>query len=115
MFFPTTSTPGGTRATHYVASGALTIAKCAQLAGLIEHLAVQGWTDWVLDFASVPHADFRGLELLLRASQRLEMSGGSAHWCGMSPYLADIARVAGAHDRPVRRGRREATRGLVGT
>ncbi len=114
MYFPATSTPGGTRTTHYVASGVLSLGRCARLAELIEHLALQGWRHWVLDFSSVPHADFRGLEILLGASRRLELSGGRVVWCGMSGYLRDIARVAGAHDRPVYRGRREAVRGLVG-
>jgi anti-anti-sigma regulatory factor len=115
MFLPTTSTSGGTRATQYVASGDLSIERCLKLAELIEHLALQGWTHWVLDFTSVPHADFRGLEHLHRTSGRLERAGGSVRWCGLSPYLRDIARVAGAHDRPVFRGRLEAARGLAGS
>ena len=108
MFFSNTDVPDGSRATHYVASGDLSRERCARLAELIEHLALQGWTHWVLDFASVPHADFRGLERLHRTSSRLELTGGSVRWCGLSPYLRDIARVAGAHDRPVFRGRWEA-------
>jgi anti-anti-sigma regulatory factor len=115
MFLPTTSTSGGTRATQYVASGHLSMERCLKLAELIEHLALQGWTHWVLDFTSVPHADFRGLEHLHRTSGRLERTGGSVRWCGLSPYLRDIARVAGAHDRPVFRGRLEAARGLAGS
>jgi len=114
MFFPSTDTSGGTRATHYQASGTLSRERCVRLAELIEHLALHGWTRWVLDFSAVPHADFRGLECLLRTSRRLELAGGCARWCGMSAYLRDIARVAGAHDRPVFRGRQEALRGLAG-
>ena len=115
MFFSGTSTTGGTRATHFIACGRLSEERCRRLAEMIEHLALHGWTRWVLDFTSVPHADFRGLERLHRTCRGLELAGGSVRWCGLSPYLRDIARVAGAHDRPVFRGRQEAAAALAGS
>lgn len=111
--FPNSSTAGGLRVTLYVASGHFAHERCARLAETIERLAFQGWNRWVLDFSSVRHMDYRGLTRLLRTAETLESAGGAFGWCGLSPYLKDIACVSGAHDRPCYRDRREAVR-LVG-
>ena len=111
--FPTSSRASGLRISLYVASGALSREKCLKLAEYIEHLAVQGWDRWVLDLSSVTHMDYQGTRRLLRTAQLLDGLGGEFRWCGMSPYLQDIARVAGGHDRPMYRSRLDAVRGLA--
>ncbi len=110
--FPHSYAPSGLRISLYVASGLMSEEKCSQLAEWIEHLAVSGWNRWVLDLASVEHVDYRGLQRLEDTARRLERTGGAFCWCGLSGYLRDIARVAGAYDRPAYRNRRDAVLGL---
>jgi anti-anti-sigma regulatory factor len=111
--FPSSNTSSGLRVTTFVASGHFSRRRCARLAETIEGLALQGWNRWVLDFGAVRHVDYRGLRRLLRAARVLEASGGAFTWCGLSPYLRDIARFSGGHDRPFFHGRHDALIGLV--
>ncbi len=113
--FPTSNQASGLRISLYVASGDFSEERCTQLAEWIEHLALSDWKSWVLDFSAVAHVNYRGLARLSRTARALEHTGGFFRWCGMSPYLRDIAAVAGACDRPVYRNRLEAVRGFEGT
>lgn len=112
--FPTSNQASGLRISLYVASGDFSEERCLQLAEWIEHLALSGWKSWVLDFSSVVHVNYRGLMRLSRTGRSLEHTGGFFRWCGMSPYLRDIAAVAGACDLPVYRNRLDAVRSLEG-
>jgi anti-anti-sigma regulatory factor len=112
--FPTSNQASGLRISLFEASGAFTYERCERLADTIEHLALSGWRSWVLDFSAAEHVNYRGLERLLGAANALEARGGCVRWCGMSAYLRDLARLAGAHDRPLYRNRIEAAADLKG-
>ncbi len=110
--YPTKDACSGLRISLYVASGEMTQERCHRLALMIEHLAQHGWQRWVLDFSAVTHVDFRGMEALGRVARGLERRAGRLLWCGLSPYLRSIARVAGEAGRPSFRGRPEAMQAL---
>lgn len=71
-----------------------------ELKGLGEHivrLARKGVRHVVVDLSDVAHIDYRGLKPLMDRATEFREFGGDVKLTGLSPYLAMILRVAGAH------------------
>lgn len=52
----------------------------------------------VLDFAEVPHFDYRGVKALVARAEGVRRAGGDVKLSGLSPYLAAVLRASGAFD-----------------
>jgi anti-anti-sigma factor len=52
----------------------------------------------VVDFSEVTHLNYRGVRPLVTRVQQVREAGGDVKLSGLSPYLAAILRVSGAHD-----------------
>jgi anti-anti-sigma factor len=71
-----------------------------ELQGLGEHflrLAARGIRHLTVDLSDVSHMDYRGLPPLIDRATQFRTLGGDVRLTGLSPYLATILRVAGAH------------------
>jgi anti-anti-sigma factor len=60
-------------------------------------LTQKGVRNVVIDLSDVSHLDYRGLRPLMERAGQLRLLGGDVKLTGLSPYLATILRVAGAH------------------
>ena len=69
----------------------------SELARKFDRLERAGYVRYVLDFTDVSHLDYRGVRPLVERAQRIRELGGDLKLAGLSPYLAAIFRVAGAH------------------
>jgi anti-sigma B factor antagonist len=49
-----------------------------------------------VDMTAVKHMDHRGVDILVKRAERLRSYGGDLVLCGLSPYLINILRMAGA-------------------
>jgi anti-sigma B factor antagonist len=71
-----------------------------QLKGLGEHLlklAQRGIRRVAVDLSDVSHLDYRGVRPLMERAVEFRKLGGEVKLTGLTPYLATILRVAGAH------------------
>jgi anti-anti-sigma factor len=60
-------------------------------------LATKGIRYLTVDLSDVSHLDYRGLRPLMERATQFRAYGGDVRLTGLSPYLATILRVAGAH------------------
>ena len=78
--------------------GELEEADLLKLCEDLMHRLHRGTRQVVLDFADVSHLNYRGVRPLMARADAYRRAGGDVKLSGLSPYLAAIFRVAGAHD-----------------
>ena len=77
--------------------GELSARDLANLGNHLVRLAAKGIRYVVVDLSDVGHMDYRGLRPLMDRATQFRNYGGDIRLTGLSPYLATILRVAGAH------------------
>ena len=68
-----------------------------ELSRQFDRLERAGVVRYVLDFTDVSHLDYRTVRPLVERAERARELCGDLKLAGLSPYLAAIFRVAGAH------------------
>jgi anti-sigma B factor antagonist len=115
--------PGGLRAksrlrlrhTTLGLRGELGQAALAELGDRLMRLLDQSCVWVLLDFTSVEHLDYRGVEALAVRADAFRRAGGDLKVCGLSPYLQAVLRAGGAHGAfEVFRDAREARAAMTG-
>ena len=77
--------------------GELNARDLSHLGNHLVRLAAKGIRHVVVDLSDVGHLDYRGLKPLMDRAIQFKNYGGDIRLTGLSPYLATILRVAGAH------------------
>jgi anti-sigma B factor antagonist len=77
--------------------GELEVEDICRLGDQLVALVQRGMRSLVVDLSEVSHLDYRGIRPLMERAVRLRKLGGEVKLAGLSPYLATILRVAGAH------------------
>jgi anti-sigma B factor antagonist len=78
--------------------GELSEQELSQVADELLRRSGRGARYLVLDFAEVPHLNYRGVKPLVQRAEALRRAGSDVKLSGLSPYLKAIFRAAGAHD-----------------
>jgi anti-anti-sigma factor len=88
---------GGERVETLMLEGELGEQDLLQLCEELTRRMKLGLRQVVLDFADVPHLNYRGVKPLMARAEAFRRTGGDLKLSGLSPYLAAIFRAAGAH------------------
>ena len=88
----------GERVETVLLEGELSEQELSQVADELLRRSGHGVRYLVLDFAEVPHLNYRGVKPLVQRVEALRRAGSDVKLSGLSPYLKAIFRAAGAHD-----------------
>jgi anti-sigma B factor antagonist len=88
----------GERVETVLLEGELSEQELVQVADELLRRSGRGVRYLVLDFAEVPHLNYRGVKPLVQRVEALRRAGSDVKLSGLSPYLRAVFRAAGAHD-----------------
>jgi len=88
--------PAGQNATKLEVNGMINLQGFFQIEEAILRVIKKNCFRVEMDMSQVKHMDYRGVEILLKRAERLRSYGGDLILSGLSPYLVNILRMAGA-------------------